>query len=172
MKKCLNFGCGNDIKTSSKECQWDNIDIQKSSKLTKSFDFNKFPYPIKDNTYDYIYARNVLEHLDEPDKVINELWRITKPGGIIRIIVPHYTNKGAYSDMQHKHFFNEVAFQLLEEQRTVINKTRKFRIKKLELKPTSVGKFFVRPLRETLALFINGLISEIDVEIEVLKKKQ
>jgi len=75
MKK-LNFGCGEDIRTG-----WDNVDIQKSQKVQKSFDFNKFPYPIKDDTYDYVWSRSVLEHLDEPDKVLHELWRICKRGG-------------------------------------------------------------------------------------------
>ncbi len=49
MKK-LNFGCGHDIKRG-----WDNVDLQKDKRLTNSFDFNKLPYPIKSNTYDYIY---------------------------------------------------------------------------------------------------------------------
>ena len=163
MKK-LNFGCGADIREG-----WDNVDIQKSERLTKSFDFDKFPYPIKDSTYDYIYLTNVLEHLSEPDKVINELWRISKSEGIIEIIVPHYTNKGAYSDMQHKHFFNEICFKLLEEQLTVINKENKFKIVELKLTPTSVGKFFPRRIREKLSLFINGLISQIHIKIKVIK---
>jgi len=163
MKK-LNFGCGADIKKG-----WDNVDIQESPKLTKSFDFNKFPYPIKDDIYDYIYVKNVLEHLNEPDKVLDELWRICKPKAIIEIIVPHYTNKGAYSDMQHKHFFNEDCFKLLEEQRTIINKKGKFEILSLELTPTIVGKFFPRLIREKLALFINGLLSQIHVKLKILK---
>lgn len=99
MKK-LNFGCGSDIKEG-----WENIDIQKGPKVSKNFDFNKIPYPIKDNTYDYIYASCILEHLEDVEKVFSELWRISKPNGIIHIVVPHYTNKGAYSDLQHRHFF-------------------------------------------------------------------
>lgn len=52
MKK-LNFGCGHDIKRG-----WDNVDLQKDKRLTNSFDFNKLPYPIKSNTYDYIYEND------------------------------------------------------------------------------------------------------------------
>ncbi len=160
----LNFGCGNDIRE-----EWDNVDIQKSNKLTKSFDFNKFPYPIKENTYEYIFLKNVLEHLEEPDKVIDELRRICKKDAIIEIIVPHYTNKGAYSDMQHKHYFNEIAFKLLEEPITIINKSRKFEIMELKITPTVVGIFFPKILREKLALLINGLLSQIHVKLKVIK---
>ncbi|MEK6830837.1 MAG: hypothetical protein AABX77_02310 [Nanoarchaeota archaeon] len=48
MKK-LNFCCGNDIRK-----DLDNHDIQEKEGIL-SFDADKFPYPIKDNTYDYIY---------------------------------------------------------------------------------------------------------------------
>jgi len=163
MKK-LNLGCGNDIKEG-----WDNIDIQKGQNVIKSFDFNKFPYPIKDNTYDYIYTSCVLEHLNDAEKVISELWRISKPKGIIHIVVPHYTNKGAYSDLQHKHFFNEIAFKELEMKKTKIDKKKQFKIKRLELVPTAPGKIFPKFIRDKLSLFINGLISNIEAEIIVLK---
>lgn len=164
MKK-LNFGCGRDIKEG-----WDNVDIQKSPKITKSFDFDKFPYPLKENMYDYVFLSNILEHLDKPDKVMNELWRIAKPKGIIKIITPHYTNKGVYVDLQHKHFFNEICFKNLITQGTNINKKNKFELIKLELQPTIVGKFiFIRQLREKLSLFLNGLISTINVEFRIIK---
>ena len=163
MKK-LNFGSGPDIKEG-----WDNVDIQKSAKLTKSFDFDKFPYPLKDNTYDYIFMKMVIEHLTYPDKTINELWRITKPGGIIRIETAHYTNKGAYNDLQHKTFLNELAFKNFAKKQTVIEKTPKFELKLLEITPTIVGKFLPRFIREKLALFINGLLGKIYVEYKVLK---
>jgi len=164
MKK-LNFGCGRDIKEG-----WDNIDIQKSPKITKSFDFDKFPYPLKENMYDYVFLSNILEHSDKPDKVLDEIWRITKKKGIIKIIVPHYTNKGAYSDLQHRHFFNEICFKNLITQEDNINKKNKFELIKLELVPTIVGKFiFISQLREKLSLFINGLISTINVELKVIK---
>ena len=163
MKK-LNFGCGADIKAG-----WDNVDVQENEKLTKSFDFNEFPYPIKNDTYDYVYLKDVLEHLDEPDKVIEELKRISKKDAIIEIIVPHYQNKGAYSDLQHKHYFNDVAFEMLVEQKNAINKTKKFEIVELNLTPTSVGRFFPSVIRKNLSLFFRGLISQIHIKLRVIK---
>jgi len=161
--KKLNFGCGVDVKHG-----WDNVDIQKGKGI-KSFDFNKFPYPLKTNNYDYIFLDNVLEHLQEPGEVIDELWRITKNKGVIEIIVPHYTNKGAYSDMQHKHFFNEIAFKELIAQVVKVNKEKKFEIIELKITPTIVGKFIPRFLREKFSLFVNGLLSQIKVKLRDLK---
>ena len=44
----LNFGCGRDIKKG-----WDNCDKQEGKGII-TFNADKFPYPFKDNTYDYI----------------------------------------------------------------------------------------------------------------------
>lgn len=163
MKK-LNFGCGDLIWGG-----YDNVDIQKSPKITKSFDFNKFPYPIKDNTYDYVWSRSVLEHLEEPDKVLRELWRICKKNAIIEIIVPYYNNKSAFSDMQHKHFFSDATFKIFVDEGAVINKKRYYKIEHLELVPTIIGKFFPKKLREKLSLFFGGLISYVHVKLKVNK---
>ena len=114
MKK-LNFGAGSTILSG-----WDNIDIQKSLKITMSFDFNKFPYPLKDNTYDFIHIDNVLEHLNSPDKVLDELWKKSKNNTIIRIIVPYYNNKGASGSMQHKCYFSDHTFKDYVEERKQI----------------------------------------------------
>jgi len=86
MKKIqkLNFCCGKDIK---KGKEWINVDIQKAEGRDKSFNFDKFPYPFKDNEFDYILVDNVLEHLKNPRKVILEFWRISKPNAIIEVIV-------------------------------------------------------------------------------------
>jgi len=46
--------------------------------------------PFPDNSFDICYSSNVLEHVDDPQKVINEMVRVTKSGGIIQIVVPNY----------------------------------------------------------------------------------
>jgi len=48
------------------------------------------PLTYKDNTFDAIYCNHVFEHLTPEDgtKLANELYRILKPNGICRIVVP------------------------------------------------------------------------------------
>jgi SAM-dependent methyltransferase len=162
--KKLNFGCGEDIKKG-----WDNIDIQKSEKIYKSFDFDEYPYPIKNNTYDYILLKQVIEHLTRPKKTLEELHRIGKPGSIICIETCYYNNKGAFNDMEHMHYFSEQTFKHFVENTSEINKKKKFEIIKIKLAPTKVGKFIPRRLREKMSLFIGGLIGKIYVELKVIK---
>ena len=167
MKK-LNFGCGEEILEG-----FDNIDIQESPKIQKSFDFNEFPYPIKDNFYDYVFSKSVLEHLEEPNKVLNEeLWRICKKNAIVEIIVPYYNNKSAFADIQHKHYFSDTSFIFFVNNVNKVDKIKKFEIDELILVPTIVGRFFPKFLREKISLFVGGIISYIQIKLRVIKPQE
>ena len=41
---------------------------------------------LKDNTYEFVICRFVLQHLDKPVEAVREIYRILKPGGIIAMI--------------------------------------------------------------------------------------
>ncbi len=44
----------------------------------------------KNDTYDLIYSTNVLEHVQDPKKVLSESLRVLKPGGYLQFVVPNY----------------------------------------------------------------------------------
>ncbi len=44
--------------------------------------------PFKDRFFDYIVAAEILEHLDYPEKLIDEIYRLLKPEGIMAFTVP------------------------------------------------------------------------------------
>ena len=102
----LNLGCGKRIKKG-----WINVDIAKIDGIDIVHDLNKFPYPFNDCSVDYILLDNVLEHLDNPLAVMNECYRILKNGGKIKINVPHFKYRAAFTDPEHKHFFTEDTFK-------------------------------------------------------------
>lgn len=164
MKK-LNFGCGDDIRK-----DWDNCDEQKEAPTV--FNFDHFPYPLKNDYYDYILVSMVIAHVLYPDKMLDELWRASKNEGIIKIVTPHYTNKGAYNDIQHKNYLNELSFQHFADKLDRIDRTTRFTVKSLEVTPTIVGRFMPSCIRDFLSLFINGLNSQINVEYEVNKLQE
>jgi len=163
MKK-LNFGCGSDIREG-----WDNADMQKGTNINYVFDFDKFPYPFPENYYDYVLMKSVIEHLIYPDRALLEIHKCCKNGATIKIITDHYSNKGAYNSLEHKSWFNENAFINFVEAHTLIIKREGFKIKKLDITPTIIGKFFPKWIRNKLSLFINGLQSQIHIEYEVIK---
>ena len=109
MKK-LNFGCGLDIKEG-----YVNMDILKIKGVNVVHDFNKFPYPFKDNEFDEVLTSHVLEHLDDLVKVMAELKRICKPNAKIFIRVPHFSCGVSYRDPTHKRLFSYFTFDYFTE---------------------------------------------------------
>tara|TARA_Y100000310_G_C20281461_1_gene622809 strand:- start:119 stop:649 length:531 start_codon:yes stop_codon:yes gene_type:complete len=109
MKK-LHLGCGRIIKRG-----FTNVDIKKLPGVDITHDLTKFPYPFKENTFDLIEIHHVLEHLENPLKIIEELWRISKPGGKIIVSVPHWSHFTAYGDFTHVNYFSSALFIYYEE---------------------------------------------------------
>ncbi len=109
MKK-LNLGCGREILK-----DYVTLDIIKLDGIDVVHDLNKFPYPFEDNTFDEIRAKSILEHLGDIQKVLEELWRISKPGAVIDIWTPHFSSLGAFVDPTHKNFFTYYSFDYFSE---------------------------------------------------------
>ena len=59
--------------------------------------------PVADNSCQYIFCKSVIEHIQNADKFISELYRILKPGGQIVILTPawEYNYKWFYDDYTH-----------------------------------------------------------------------
>jgi SAM-dependent methyltransferase len=46
--------------------------------------------PFADGTFDVVYAGNVLEHTEDPKKVLSEGLRVLRPGGIFHAEIPNF----------------------------------------------------------------------------------
>ena len=53
-------------------------------------DAGKIPYP--DETFDLVFADNVMEHIDEPNQVFAEIARVLRPGGQLLFETPNRTH--------------------------------------------------------------------------------
>jgi len=62
--------------------------INKLQKVEHTFYCSLDNIPKKDNSYDVIINTQVLEHVEYPQKVLNELFRILKPGGKLFLTAP------------------------------------------------------------------------------------
>jgi len=65
---------------------------------------------LPENRFDVITIWDVIEHLDDIIKVMEELHRIGKPGALVKIDVPFFRAKWAFLDPTHKHFFTTESF--------------------------------------------------------------
>jgi SAM-dependent methyltransferase len=163
MKK-LNLGCGKDIRKG-----WDNVDMQKEAPI--SADLNLIPYKFaRANTYDLVLISAVLEYLDNPIRVLEELWRICKNNAMINIYHGYYNNLGAFNYPNCKHYFNEHTFYFYVRNNYDIVSNRKFLIEEVEMIPTPIGKWiYPRMFREKLSHFMGGITERVYVRLKVIK---
>jgi len=98
----LDIGCGFgnfliDIEKKYPKCKLFGIDISYSmiDAAAQNFPLAQFglspaeSLPVADNSLDRIISREVFEHVISPQKMINEIYRVLKPGGIAVITTPN-----------------------------------------------------------------------------------
>lgn len=73
-------------------------------------DLGVVPYPFKDDEFDLVVARHVVEHVPDVIAFIEELYRITKNGGRIELATPHFTNGDWSNDPTHRNHLNSYSF--------------------------------------------------------------
>jgi len=76
---------------------------------------NGLPF-LPDNSVDELFSRHVLEHIENLELLIKEIYRVLKPGGIHRVIVPHFSNPHFYSDYTHRRFFGLYTFDYFADE--------------------------------------------------------
>ena len=91
------------------------VDKIKTDTVDIVHDMNVYPYPFADDTIDEVLLIDILEHLPDTIKVMEEIWRICRNGAVVRILVPYYNSPGACQDPTHKSFFTENTFDYLTE---------------------------------------------------------
>ena len=111
------MGCGKKIRKNTIR-----VDLNKRHNPDIVHNLNSFPYPFKVNSIDYIFLDNTLEHLDDVIKVMEELYRILKPGGKVKIIVTYFRSIWAYADSIHKHFFTTRSFDYYDPKSLIYQK--------------------------------------------------
>ena len=63
-------------------------------------------WPLPDNWFDECHAYDVIEHLDNIVKTMEEIHRVSRNGAIVRITVPHFSCANAFTDPTHRHYFS------------------------------------------------------------------
>ncbi len=93
----LNLGCGRDIREG-----WVNIDCVPMPGVDHVIDFDNKPVlPFDDDSIMYSESIHVIEHLRDPLPFMEELWRVTKPGGKTAFRCPYGSTDDADEDPTH-----------------------------------------------------------------------
>ncbi len=94
-KRILNLGCGNDTYGT------DFVDLYPKRKEVKKVDFDNEDLPYRNSTFDEIYSSFVFEHLKNPFHTLQEIYRVLKKGGRVRL----YTDNAGFLGFHTKKTF-------------------------------------------------------------------
>ena len=78
---------------------------------------SKIPFPLPDSTFDIVFCKSLIEHLEYPEFFIKECSRVLKVGGKILILTPDWeaNYKIFFDDFTHIKPFTKISLsQLLE----------------------------------------------------------
>jgi len=84
-------------------------------------DLGEVPYPFDDDEFDLIVSNHVVEHIPDVMAFVTELYRITKNGGRIKLLAPHYTNPDWANDPTHRNHLNSYSFNTFIHDRQVFD---------------------------------------------------
>lgn len=75
----------------------------------------KLGLPFQDSSFDAIYAFRVLETVDDPLSLIEEIWRVGRPGAAVYLRVPHGSSSlNTWKDPEAGRAFNTQFFEGFE----------------------------------------------------------
>ncbi len=108
-KRILELGCGR-LKTPGAIGVDINLDATAADVIC---DLNRaLPFP--DNTFHEVRAVQVIEHLDNVMKAMAEMHRVTRSGGLIYIVTPHYSDYSSWCDPTHRWHLNSFSFHFFD----------------------------------------------------------
>ena len=76
-------------------------------------DFENEKLPFDNNYFEVIFSKSVVEHFYFPEKIVKEIFRVLKPGGIAIILTPdwHYNYIQFYEDYTHRTAFTSTSLK-------------------------------------------------------------
>lgn len=109
----LDLGCGG-----NKNPGFVGMDYRKMDGVDIVHDLEKFPYPLPNESVSMVVSSHVLEHINPHGytfvKLMNEVWRIMKPGGEFIIAVPYAGSPGFWQDPSHCNGISEVTWDYFD----------------------------------------------------------
>lgn len=110
----LNLGCGFDKREG-----WLNVDNFAACAPDQVLDIEATPWALETDAFDHVLMKHVLEHVGAEfsvfSAVMRELYRVTAPGGIVEIHVPHVRHDSFWSDPTHVRAFTPLSFLMMSK---------------------------------------------------------
>lgn len=115
----LNLGCGFDKREG-----WLNVDNFAACEPDQFLEIEATPWDLPSDAFDHVLMKHVLEHVGAEFSVfaavMRELYRVTAPGGLVEIHVPHVRHDTFWSDPTHVRAFTPLTFTMMSKRQNRI----------------------------------------------------
>ena len=87
-----------------------NVDVVAATGPDLLYNLDVRPWPLPDGHFREILAYDVIEHLDDVVRSMEEVHRVSEDGAVVKITVPHFSCANAFTDITHRHYFSAASF--------------------------------------------------------------
>lgn len=142
--------------------------------VTKGSFLNKFPY--KDNSFNIVFAGEVIEHTVDDDFFLQEVRRVLKPGGLLILTTPNLVSLGNRFLMMFgkmpRFAYAEFHYRIYNKQ-LIISKifSSKMKLLKIESNYVLISTFFNK-LIGTIGEWLGSLLPEFGENFIVYAQKK
>ncbi len=83
-----------------------NVDVTDRTRPDLVHDLDVTPWPLPDSHFTEVHAYDVVEHLQDVVRTMEEIHRVCAPGARVYITVPHFSSANSFTDPTHRHHFS------------------------------------------------------------------
>jgi len=118
--------------------------------IVHAINLERDPFPFDDDTFDVVYNKSLIEHFYYPEKLVVEMHRVLKPGGLLIILTPDWVHqyKIFYDDFTHRTPFTRQALSDI----LTICRFKSVQVEKFRQLPFLWGRPFLNPLSRLIAM--------------------
>lgn len=146
----LQIGCGAFPKKG-----YINLDKERLNGVDVVHDLDKYPWPFPNDYFEEVYGRDVIEHVQDLFKAMDEIRRISRDGAVVRLIVPYWHSSSAFYP-NHNYFFNVDSMKAFTEPNRSYDNHYGFKIEKIKLIPSRIG-WLIPPIPVPKSIFPNAI---------------
>lgn len=106
MTRVLNVGAGRDRSVPGAV----TVDRVAATAPDVVHDLDCYPWPFEASSFDTIVCREVIEHLADVVRAMEEIHRIGLPGARVHITTPHFSCANSFTDPTHRHHLGYFSF--------------------------------------------------------------
>lgn len=138
----LNIGCGRKPLAGAV-----NLDCSADVAADVVHDLNCVPWPFPSDRFREVHAYDVVEHLHDVVRTMEEIHRVCRAGASVHITVPHFSSANAFTDITHRHWFGYFSFDYFDSAHELAFYSRarfKCRVVQIVFYPTLANKIVHR----------------------------